>query len=41
MGPDHLNEKQLIAKIADTCGFNKSLAKTYYNNNITKAMQEK
>ena len=40
MGPDHLNEKQLIGKIADVCGFSKSLAKTYYNNNITKAMQK-
>lgn len=38
-GPDQLNEQQLIAKISDVCGFSKSLAKTYYNNNLAKAFQ--
>lgn len=37
-GPDQLNQEQIIAKIADVCGLSKSLAKTYFNNNLTKAM---
>ena len=40
-GPDQLNQEQIIAKIADVCGLSKSLAKTYFNNNLTKAMMEK
>jgi predicted SprT family Zn-dependent metalloprotease len=40
-GPDQLNQEQIIAKIADVCGLSKGLAKTYFNNNLTKAMTEK
>jgi predicted SprT family Zn-dependent metalloprotease len=40
-GPDQLNQEQIIAKIADVCGLSKGLAKTYFNNNLTKAMMEK
>lgn len=37
-GPDQLNTAQIIAKIAGTCGLSKGLAKTYFNNNLAKAM---
>jgi len=37
-GPDQLNQDQIIAKIADVCGLSKGLAKTYYNNNLVKAV---
>jgi predicted SprT family Zn-dependent metalloprotease len=37
-GPDQLNQEQIIAKIADVCGLSKGLAKTYFNNNLAKAM---
>lgn len=37
-GPDQLEQDQIIAKIADVCGLSMALAKTYYNNNLTKAM---
>lgn len=37
-GPDQLNQDQIIAKIAGTCGLKLGLAKTYFNNNLSKAM---
>ena len=38
-GPDQINNDQIIAKIADTCGLKLGLAKTYFNNNLSKAIQ--
>ena len=38
-GPDQLNTDQIIAKIAGTCGLKLGLAKTYFNNNLSKAIQ--
>ena len=37
-GPDQPEQDQIIAKIADVCGLSNALAKTYFNNNLTKAM---
>lgn len=37
-GPDQINNDQIIAKIADTCGLKLGLAKTYFNNNLSKAI---
>lgn len=37
-GLDQLSTEQIIAKIADTCGLKLGLAKTYFNNNLSKAI---